>query len=53
MLGPRLLSHHNLAMLLDLMTEARDAIERGAWPEFRDRVLSGMSAASAPAPGSV
>jgi tRNA-guanine family transglycosylase len=36
MLGPRLLSYHNLAMLAQLMNEARAAIENGAWDAFRD-----------------
>jgi queuine tRNA-ribosyltransferase len=35
MLGPRLLSYHNLAVLLDLVSEARAAIERGEWAEYR------------------
>jgi queuine tRNA-ribosyltransferase len=38
MLGPRLLSLHNLAMLAQLMSEARDAIERNAWQAFRASV---------------
>jgi queuine tRNA-ribosyltransferase len=37
MLGPRLLSYHNVYVLNDLMREAREAIELGAWPAFRDR----------------
>ncbi|MBV9233661.1 MAG: tRNA guanosine(34) transglycosylase Tgt [Candidatus Eremiobacteraeota bacterium] len=37
MLGPRLLSYHNVYLLNALMGEARDAIESGAWREFRDR----------------
>ncbi len=36
MLGPRLLSYHNLAMLAQLMSEARAAIENGTWGAFRD-----------------
>ncbi|GAC1310101.1 MAG: tRNA guanosine(34) transglycosylase Tgt [Vulcanimicrobiaceae bacterium] len=39
MLGPRLLSYHNLAMLAALMADARAAIERGTWSTFRDGVL--------------
>lgn len=39
MLGPRLLSYHNVYVLNSLMREARTAIEAGAWPEFRDSVL--------------
>jgi queuine tRNA-ribosyltransferase len=34
MLGPRLLSYHNLAELLDLMGAAREAIASGAWAAF-------------------
>jgi queuine tRNA-ribosyltransferase len=41
MLGPRLLSYHNLYVLNDLMREARWAIEAGRWPAFRDSVLLG------------
>ncbi len=37
MLGPRLLSYHNVYVLNDLMREAREAIELGAWARFRDR----------------
>jgi queuine tRNA-ribosyltransferase len=40
MLGPRLLSYHNVYLLNDLMREARDAIERGAWSALRDRVTT-------------
>jgi queuine tRNA-ribosyltransferase len=40
MLGPRLLSYHNLALLAELMSEARAAIEQGAWAAFRERTLS-------------
>ena len=39
MLGPRLLSYHNVYLLNALMREARDAIEGGDWPRFRDRTL--------------
>jgi queuine tRNA-ribosyltransferase len=39
MLGPRLLSYHNLAVLLDLVSEARIAIERDEWPSFKEREL--------------
>ncbi len=35
MLGPRLLSYHNLAVLLDLVTDARSAIERDEWAAFK------------------
>ncbi len=40
MLGPRLLSYHNIYVLNDLMREAREAIELGAWSAFRDRFFS-------------
>ena len=39
MLGPRLLSYHNVYLLGALMREAREAIEANRWPEFRDRRL--------------
>ncbi|MDE2571569.1 MAG: tRNA guanosine(34) transglycosylase Tgt [bacterium] len=39
MLAAVLLSYHNLAVLLDLTAEARDAIERGAWEAWRDEAL--------------
>ena len=39
MLGPRLLSYHNVYVLNALMREARTAIEAGAWAAFRDSVL--------------
>ena len=35
MLGPRLLSYHNVYMLNALMREAREAIEGGDWTRFR------------------
>jgi queuine tRNA-ribosyltransferase len=37
MLGPRLLSYHNVYLVNALMRDARDAIERGSWRSFRDR----------------
>ncbi len=40
MLGPRLLSYHNLAVLAQLMSDARAAIEDGSWPAFRERELT-------------
>lgn len=40
MLGPRLLSYHNVYLLNDLMREARSAIEAGCWAAFRDGVLA-------------
>jgi queuine tRNA-ribosyltransferase len=36
MLGPRLLSYHNLYALTSLMRDARAAIEAGRWEAFRD-----------------
>ena len=39
MLGPRLLSYHNVYLLNDLMRDARSAIEAGTWTSFRDSVL--------------
>ncbi len=39
MLGPRLLSYHNVYLLNDLLREARSAIEAGTWQTFRDSVL--------------
>mgnify|MGYP001246048878 CR=1 FL=1 len=39
MLGPRLLSYHNLFVLNELMRDARAAIEAGSWQKFRDSVL--------------
>lgn len=38
MLGPRLLSYHNVYVLNALMRDARAAIEAGAWAGFRDRL---------------
>ncbi len=37
MLGPRLLSYHNVYLVNALMREARDAISAGDWAPFRDR----------------
>ena len=42
MLGPRLLSYHNVYLLNALMRDARAAIEAGAWAGFRDAVLTGL-----------
>ncbi|MGZ3498128.1 MAG: tRNA guanosine(34) transglycosylase Tgt [Vulcanimicrobiaceae bacterium] len=39
MLGPRLLSYHNVYVLNALMRDAREAIEAGTWEPFRDTVL--------------
>jgi queuine tRNA-ribosyltransferase len=38
-LGPRLLSYHNLAALAFLMADAREAIVEHRWAAFRDSVL--------------
>lgn len=40
MLGPRLLSYHNVYVLNDLMRGAREAIERDEWSAYRDRILA-------------
>jgi queuine/archaeosine tRNA-ribosyltransferase len=37
MLGPRLLSYHNLYLVNDLMREARAAIDAREWKTFRAR----------------
>ena len=34
MLGPRLLSYHNVYFLNELMAQAREAIEGGRWSAF-------------------
>jgi queuine tRNA-ribosyltransferase len=39
LLGPRLLSYHNLAALAALMADARAAIAADRWPAFRDAAL--------------
>jgi queuine tRNA-ribosyltransferase len=49
MLGPQLLSYHNLAELLDLTAEARRAISAGRWDAFRHTVLAAR-AGREPAP---
>jgi len=46
LLGPRLLSYHNLAVLAALMADARGAIEADRWAAFRDGVLGELAAAS-------
>jgi len=43
MLGPRLLSFHNLAELLELTAQSRQAIEAGEWARFRERTLSALA----------
>ncbi len=45
MLGPRLLSLHNLALLAQIMAEARAAIETGRWSAFRDGLLDARTPA--------
>ena len=44
MLGPRLLSYHNVYVLNDLLRDARRAIEEGTWASFRDSVLQESAA---------
>jgi queuine tRNA-ribosyltransferase len=39
MLGPRLLSYHNLALLAQLMAEARAALAANEWEAFRNALL--------------
>ena len=46
LLGPRLLSYHNLAALASLMADARTAIAEDRWAGFRDDVLGAAAAAS-------
>ena len=43
LLGMHLLSYHNLAVLVDLMRDARAAIQAGRWNEFRDGVVEGLA----------
>ena len=43
MLGPRLLSLHNLRFVLDLTAGARAAIERGTFSSFRDEALARLA----------
>jgi queuine tRNA-ribosyltransferase len=47
MLGPRLLSYHNVYLVNALMAEARAAVESGEWERFRDGVLCRPSTSSA------
>lgn len=42
MLGPRLLSYHNIYVLNDLMRGAREAVECGEWADYRDRTLAAL-----------
>jgi queuine tRNA-ribosyltransferase len=48
MLGPRLLSLHNLAVLAELTADARSAIAGGTWAPFRDRTLAKLDAEPLP-----
>ncbi len=41
MLGPRLLSYHNVYRINALVSAARDAIATGAWRPFRESCLAG------------
>lgn len=47
MLGPVLLSIHNLTYYQRLMAEAREAIKQDRYPEFRAKKLAGWRAATA------
>ncbi len=40
MLGPRLLSYHNVFVLNDLLREARDAVAGGTWPQWRAEAMN-------------
>jgi queuine tRNA-ribosyltransferase len=42
MLGPRLLSYHNVYVLNDLMRGAREAIESRRWAAYRDATLAAL-----------
>jgi queuine tRNA-ribosyltransferase len=42
MLGPRLLSYHNVSMLNQLLTDARDAIEKKDWACFCAGIRKGV-----------
>jgi len=44
MLGPRLLSYHNIWLLAELMEQSREAIGRGSWEKFRDAALQTQAA---------
>ena len=43
LLGPQLLSYHNLAVLAALMHDARAAIAADRWDEFRDAIVEGVA----------
>jgi queuine tRNA-ribosyltransferase len=45
MLGPRLLSIHNLRVLIRLMEDARTAIAERRWVAFRDQILEKLAPA--------
>ncbi len=45
MLGPRLLSYHNVYLLNELLREARGAIAAGTWADFRSGVLTAVTGA--------
>ncbi|MGA8532910.1 MAG: tRNA guanosine(34) transglycosylase Tgt [Candidatus Tumulicola sp.] len=45
MLGPRLLSYHNVSLLNRLLIDARRAIAAGGWHDFRDHVLTAAARA--------
>ena len=47
MLGPRLLSLHNLSLLAQIMAEARAAIAAGSWSAYRDALLAERAAGTA------
>jgi queuine tRNA-ribosyltransferase len=42
MLGPRLLSYHNVYLMNALTKASRDAIEQRRWNEFRSEILSAL-----------
>jgi queuine/archaeosine tRNA-ribosyltransferase len=42
MLGPRLLSYHNVYLVNALLRDARAAIEAHEWRGFRERRLSAL-----------
>ncbi|MBV8689091.1 MAG: tRNA-guanine transglycosylase, partial [Candidatus Eremiobacteraeota bacterium] len=44
MLGARLLSYHNVAVLNALLEEARSAISAERWEKFRDKTLAAAKA---------
>jgi queuine tRNA-ribosyltransferase len=46
MLALRLLSYHNLHFYLELMEQAREAIEAGTFSEFKDAFIARYTAKS-------